>query len=488
MQVKQIYSILNDIMLEVTGQMVPVGDDDTPTLIVQEDLSNIVDIGNAVFNNNWRDNYVKAMINRIGREVFVDRTYEGYAPSVLRDAWEYGSIMAKTRCKIFDAKANPSWNLTAGQTVNQFEFNPPTVYEKFYNSKTAWQIDCSFTDVQLRESFTSAAAMNRFYSMIENRIAQSMTIYTDSLIMRTINNFIGEKLYAGNGVIDLLAEYNEGLETPITAAAAMRSKEFLRFAAITISLFVERFRAPSANFNIMDGDDENITFTPKEFQHLVLHSDLAKAMEGYLQSDTYHDELVKIGNYETIPFWQIQGDKYQLANTSRLNIKLASSTSLSSKTIDRNYVIGVLFDRDALGVLNDNRRTTSAYNANGEYWTNFYKVDTSFFNDLAENGLIFVLGNGTIPSIELSASTASVTLPSTTATITATTVPAGATVTWKSSDTAKATVSNGTITPVGAGTCTVTASITVDGVTYSADVAVTVNAAPGRSKTKSDEE
>ena len=481
MQVNQIYTILNDIMLEVTGQQITPGEGEDPVAIVQEDLSNIVDIGNMVFNNNWRDNYVKAMINRIGREVFVDRTYTGYAPSVLRDAWEYGSIMAKTRCKIFDAKANPSWNLQAGQTVNQFEFTPPTVYEKFYNSKTAWQIDCSFTDVQLRESFTSAAAMNRFYSMIENRIATSMTIYTDSLIMRTINNFVGEKLYANNGVIDLLAAYNEGLDSPLTPADAMRSKEYWRFVAYTVSLFVERFRAPSANFNIADGDDSNVTFTPREYAHLVLHSDVAKAMEVYLQSDTYHNDLVKIGDYELVPFWQIQGDKYQFANTSRIDIKLASSTSLTTKTINRNYIVGVLFDRDALGVLNDNRRTTSAYNANGEYWTNFYKVDTSYFNDLAENGIVFVMGSGTIPSIELDKSTLSLTVGGATGSLSATTVPVGATVTWTSSDKTKATVSSGTVTAVAAGTCTITASITIDGVTYSADCAVTV-AAQAKSK------
>ena len=483
MQVNQIYSILNDIMLEVTGQQITPGEGEDPVSIVQEDLSNIVDIGNMVFNNNWRDNYVKAMINRIGREVFVDRTYTGYAPSVLRDAWEYGSIMAKTRCKIFDAKANPSWNLQAGQTVNQFEFTPPTVYEKFYNSKTAWQIDCSFTEVQLRESFTSAAAMNRFYSMIENRIATSMTIYTDSLIMRTINNFIGEKLYANNGVIDLLAAYNEGLDSPLTPAEAMRSKEYWRFVAYTISLFVERFRAPSANFNIADGEDSNVTFTPREYAHLVLHSDVAKAMEVYLQSDTYHNDLVKIGDYELVPFWQIQGDEYQFANTSRIDVKLASSTTKTTKTINRNYIIGLLFDRDALGVLNDNRRTTSAYNANGEYWTNFYKVDTSYFNDLAENGIVFVMGTGTIPSIELDESTLSITVGGATGSLSVTTVPAGATVTWTSSDITKATVNSGTVTAVAAGTCTITASITVDGVTYVAACEVTV-AAQSKAKSK----
>lgn len=485
MNVNQIYAILNDVLLEVTGQN--TADEGEPAAyILQEDLSNIVDMGTFVFNNNWRDNYVRAMINRIGREVFVNRTYEGFAPTVLRDAWEYGSIMSKTRCKIFDAKANPSWNLQSGQTVNQFEFNPPDVTQKFYNSKVAWQIDCSFTDVQLRESFTSAAAMNRFISMIENRIQTSMTIYTDSLIMRAINNFIGEKLYANNGIIDVLTPYNAGRVTPLTPAQAAIDKDFLRYLAYTIKLYVDRFRAASANFNAGDDNEPNVTFTPKEYSHLIIHSDIAAGMEVYLQSDTYHDELVKIGEFETIPFWQAQGDGYQLANTSRIDIKLASSTTETTKVINRNYVVGVLFDRDALGVLNDNRRVTNSYNANGEYWNNFYKVDTSYFNDLAENGIVFVLGDGTIPTIELSPETATATLPNTDARVTVTVSPAGSAVTWTSSDTSIATVANGTISPVSAGTCTVTASITVDGVTYSADCAVTVAAAPGKSSKSSE--
>lgn len=475
MQVNQIYTILNDVMLEVTGQN--VADEGEPAaFILNEDLSNIVDMGTAVFSNNWKDNYVKALLDRIGREVFVDRTYEGYAPRVLRDSWEYGSIMSKTRCKIFDAKANPSWNLQKGETVNQFEFNPPDVTQKFYNSKTAWQIDCSFTDYQLRESFTNAAAMNRFISMIENRIQTSMTIYIDSLIMRTINNFMAEKINAGNSVIDVLAGFNATQASPITAAAAVSNKEFYRYLAYRTDLDIERFRAPSANFNI--DDEANVTFTPREYAHFVLHSDFAAGMKVYLQADTYHENLVTLGDFETVPFWQSQGDAYQLATTSRIDVKLASDNTI---TVNRNYIIGILFDRDALGVLNDNRRVTSAYNANGEYWNNFYKVDTSYFNDLAENAIIYVLGNGAIPTITLDKSTLSVTVGGATGSISATVSPVGSDVTWKSSDITIATVSSGTVTAVKAGTCTVTASITVDGVTYTAACAVTV-AAQAKSK------
>lgn len=475
MQVNQIYSILNDVMLEVTGQNV-AEEGEPAAFILNEDLSNIVDMGTKIFSNNWKDNYVKSLLDRIGREVFVDRTYEGYAPRVLRDSWEYGSIMSKTRCKIFDAKANPSWNLQKGETVNQFEFNPPDVTQKFYNSKTAWQIDCSFTDYQLRESFTNAAAMNRFISMIENRIQTSMTIYIDSLIMRTINNFMAEKIHAGNSVIDVLAGFNATQASPISAAAAVSDKEFYRYLAYRTDLDIERFRAPSANFNI--DDEANVTFTPREYAHFVLHSDFAAGMKVYLQADTYHDNLVTLGDFETVPFWQAQGDAYQLATTSRIDVKLASDNEV---TVNRNYIIGILFDRDALGVLNDNRRVTSAYNANGEYWNNFYKVDTSYFNDLAENAIIYVLGDGEIPTVTLDKETLSVTVGGATGSISATVSPVGSAVTWKSSDTAIATVSSGTVTAVKAGTCTVTASITVDGVTYTAACAVTV-AAQSKSK------
>ncbi|MBR3776124.1 MAG: hypothetical protein IKL02_00815 [Kiritimatiellae bacterium] len=128
MTVTQIATILNTINSEVAEG----------AALVNEDLSNVVDIGTTVFDATWKDNYVKSLIDQIGKMVFVDRPYAGYAPSILRSAWEYGSILAKVRTKDFDAKQNPSWQLTPGTTVNQFEFNPPEVKQTFWNQKEAW--------------------------------------------------------------------------------------------------------------------------------------------------------------------------------------------------------------------------------------------------------------------------------------------------------------------------------------------------------------
>ena len=385
MLVADIHALLNDTMEEVTGQ----------SALVEEDLSNVVDIGKMVFtaddiNNNYKDAYVKSLLNRIGRMVFVDRKYDGYAPKVIKDAWEYGSIMSKSRVKVFDAETNPAWTLTNGQTVNQFEYNAPSVETKFYNEKTSWQIACSFTDIQLRQSFTSPTEMNRFLSMIENRIAMSMTVYIDNMIMRTINNFIAEKINGNNGVVDLLAAYiAAGGDSTLTAATALYDKEFLRFAAMTVMLYKSRLNAPSTLFNISTNND-NVTFTPDDRMHLVFVDNFAKAVDVYLQSDTYHNELTSIGGYETVPYWQGSGTSYALADVTKIYLE----STASGTAFEKNMIVGVLFDEDALGVLNENRRTTSSYNANGEYYNNFYKCDTTYFNDLAENGIIFMIGTG----------------------------------------------------------------------------------------------
>ncbi len=394
MQVKQIYTILKDVVEEITGLPVSSAEGEEDVFIIKEDLSNIVDVGTRLFDNtqNWKDNYVKSLINRIGRMVFVDRPYSGWAPNILRDSWEYGSIMAKVRVKTFEPKPNPSWQLQNGQTVNQFEYNAPEAIQYFYNQKIAWQIDCSFAEMQVRESFTSASELNRFFSTIESTINKSQTMYIDSLEMRAINNFVAEKILANNGVVDLLAGYNAAFGTSLTAAAAITNVDFLRYAAYTILLYKDRLKAASEVFHVAS-DTGYPTFTPASDLHLVLISNVAKALDVYLQSETFHNDFTEIGSYDTIPFWQSSGENFATADVTRLDVAPASD---NTQTVNRNYIIGVMFDRDAIVMTNENRRTTSAYNANGEYYNNFYKIDTSFINDLAENGIVFTIGTGVI--------------------------------------------------------------------------------------------
>lgn len=380
MNVKQIYTIVNAIEQEATGE----------TAIIAEDLSNIVEVGGTILEKMGVDNYVKSLVNKIGKTIFVDRTYTGGAPDIAVDSWEYGSILEKVRCELPDAVANPTWTLTKGQSVDPFIFNPPEVSAKFYNSKTTFSVDISFTDVQVRESMRSASDLNRFFAMIENRIRMKIRLAKDNLTMRTIVNLISEKLAAGDSIVDLLAMYNANHTPTITAAQALTTPAFLRFACSVIMLYRDYITKASVLYN-MGG---YVTFTPKERQHMILISEFDTALKTELYSTTYHDDLVRFGDYDTVPFWQGSGNTAPVFTTAtEINASVASDPDT---TIHRNYVVGVLFDRDACAICNNNPRVTSIWNPRGEYTNYFYKEDCSYLNDLDENAVVFTIGTGVI--------------------------------------------------------------------------------------------
>ena len=388
MEVKQIYTLINSVSNEVLGK----------TDIVQEDLTGVVDLGTEVFNQNAVDNYVKSLVNHIGKVVFVNRPYSGKVPSVLMDAWEFGSVLEKISADIPAATENDTWDLTDGETYSQDTFHKPTVTAKFFNSKVTFEVPVSITERQVKESFSSAEQLNGFLSMIYSAVEKSMTIKADALIMRTINNMVAETLKAdktafGGASVDyssastvrcvnLLKLYNDktGAETPLTAAKAITDPEFIRFASYTMGLYSDRMQTVSTLFNV--GAKER--FTPVDMLHTVLLSDFAKAAQTYLYSDTYNKDQVLLPNAETVPSWQASGQNYDFASVSTINVK-----SASGEAVNVSGVLGVMFDRDALGVCNLDRRVTTTYNAKAEFFNNYFKFDAGYFNDTNENFVVF---------------------------------------------------------------------------------------------------
>lgn len=395
MDVKQIYQLINSVSGEVLGK----------TDIVAEDLTGIVDLGTEVFNQNEVDNYVKSLVNHIGKVIFVNRPYAGKVPSVLMDNWEFGSVLEKISADVPEAEVNDTWNLVGGKTYSQDVFHKPTVTAKFFNSKVTFEVPVSITERQVKESFSSAAQLNGFISMIYAAVEKSMTIKADALIMRTINNMIAETVLAdsvafggsaGNltganlasastaRCVNLLKLYNDktGAETPLTAAKAITDPDFIRFASYVMGTYADRLQSISTVFNV--GGKER--FTPKDMLHVVLLSDFAKAAQTYLYSDTFNRGDVLLPQAETVPFWQGSGQNYEFASTGNINIKESGG-----KDVEISGVLGVMFDRDALGVCNLDRRVTTNYNAKAEFFNNYYKFDAGYFNDTNENFVVFFI-------------------------------------------------------------------------------------------------
>ena len=381
MKVTQIKDLVNTSLKEINGT----------SEVLKEDLSNVVDIGKDLANNDNIDNFVKKLVDRVGKTVFNDRLYQGSAPSVLMDAWEFGSIVEKVDADLPDVEENDSWKLENGKSYDQDIFYQPKVSAKFFNSKVTFDIPMSFTKMQVKSAFNSSTELNSFLSMLMTKMQNALTVQLDGLIMKTINNFTAQVVHANKGLqsVNLLSLYNDVTGETLTSAKALTTPSFIKFANLTINSYRDRIAKMSTLFNA-GGVNK---FTPLDNQHLVVLSDFASASKVYLEADTYNQDNVKISNYDSVPYWQGTGTKYGFNDISKIDVAIKDGTTTTEVT--QTGILGVLFDTNALGVSCQNPRTTTAVNARAEFYTNFNKYDAMYYNDLNENFIVFMVSDKT---------------------------------------------------------------------------------------------
>ena len=379
MKVTQIKDLVNASLKEVNGT----------SEVLKEDLSNVVDIGKDLANNDDIDNFVKKLVDRVGKTVFNDRMYQGSAPSVLMDAWEFGSIVEKVDADLPNVEENDSWNLQDGKSYDQDIFYQPKVSAKFFNSKVTFDIPMSFTKMQVKSAFNSATELNSFLSMLMTKVQNALTVHLDGLIMKTINNFTAQVVHANKGLqaVNLLSLYNATTGDTLTSAKALTNPSFIKFANLTINSYRDRIAKMSTLFNA-GGVNK---FTPLANQHLVILSDFASASKVYLEAETYNQDNVKISNYDSVPYWQGTGTKYGFDDISKIDVAIKDGATTTEVT--QTGILGVLFDTNALGVSCQNPRTTTAVNARAEFYTNFNKYDAMYYNDLNENFIVFMVAD-----------------------------------------------------------------------------------------------
>ena len=385
MKVTQIAELVNGITEQVLGKSAE---------LTAENMKNIVDIGTQLTDSSNIDNYVRSLADRIGKVIFVDRPYSGSAPAVFYDSWDYGSILEKITAEMPDATINETWELTDGKDYSQDVFHKPVVSSKFFNKRVTFECEQSYTEKQVKSAFISPSDYNAFLTMLYNSVEKSMPIKIDGLISRTINNMIAETIkhnfssvtdgdYSKSDsvtAVNLLKQYNGITGKALTVEKCFFDSDFLRYSAFVIKSYIDKIRKISTLFNI-GGKDR---FTPNDKQMLILHSGFAACEDVYLSSDVYHNEIIKIPNYSTVPFWQSSGKDFSNSVTTAINVQTNDGTE-----INISGIVGVLFDHDALGVTCSDRRVNTYYNAKAEFFNNFYKFDSSYFNDLNENFVVF---------------------------------------------------------------------------------------------------
>lgn len=386
MDVKQVYQLLNTMTQEHLGESV----------VVKEDLSNTVEIGKSFENSIGLDNYVRSLSDHIGRMVFVDRAYEGRGKILMRDGWEYGSILEKVDAALPEATENESWELQDGQSYDPHIFYKPTVTVQCWNQRVTYTIKMSFTRKQVKSSFSNATQMNAFFSMIYTKIANSMAVKNEALAMRTMNALIGETVHSdfgsnpisgGSGIkaVNLLYRYNNEVNTgtALTADKCLTNADFLRFASKVMKDYVVRLGSYSTLFNVQGKEK----FTTADKMKMVMLSDFKHSADVYLYGgkDEFRSaDYARLPDADIIPFWQGTGTGYSFSDVSDINIKTPSGDD-----VNVTGVLAFVFDRDAAAITNENPTTESEFTPGASFFTDFYMYDAGYLIDTAENAVVF---------------------------------------------------------------------------------------------------
>lgn len=393
MEVKQIATLLNSVISEQFGE---------ESTLLSEDLSNVVDVGRSVFNASSYDKFTKALVDRIGRTIFVDRRYEGTVPSVIYDGFEFGAVLEKIGSEIPEYTENETWDLQDGQSYDPNIFYAPNVYVKFFQKYVTFEIPLSVTDKQVKSAFSNQSELTRFVDMLFGKVEDAMILASENLVMRTINGAIAESIYADYGsallgtksgvrVINLLYLWNQDHSgSELTMKQALKNPDFIRFASAEMMKYAKRLKKVSKVYNV----GGKARFTPTKDLKIVLFSDFSSDAQAYLYSNTFHEEYVKLPKADEVPYWQgvSSSDPSDVDYTTAIDVKLPSD---NTKIVQAKGIIGTMFDKDCLGQLNFERNTTSNYNPKGEF-TNFWaKLKVCAWIDMNENMLVFIVNDVT---------------------------------------------------------------------------------------------
>lgn len=393
MEVKQVASILNDVISQEMGE---------EATLLNEDLSNVVDVGRSVFNATSYDKFTKALVDRIGKTIFVDRRYEGTVPSVIYDGFEFGAVLEKIGSEIPAYTENETWDLNNGESYDPNIFVGSSVYVKFFQKYVTFEVPLSITDKQAKSAFNSQSELTRFVDMLFGKVEDAMVLASENLVMRTINGALAETIYADYGsaklgtksgirAINLLYLYNqEHAGATLTAKQALKNPDFIRFASAEMMKVAKRLKKISKMYNI----DGKARFTPTRDLHIVLFSDFSSDAQAYLYSNTFHDDYVKLPTADEVPYWQgvSSSDPADTDYTTAIDVKLPSD---NTKTVQAKGIIGCMFDRDCLGQLNFERYTTSNYNGKAEFTNYWHKQKVCAFYDKAEQFVCFLVNDET---------------------------------------------------------------------------------------------
>lgn len=357
------------------------------------DLTKMVDIGSLNLEE-IREPFTKALIALVTKNWFTDTSYRtSYNDPFLVNEDEFGLITQLISATVPEVQENPAWtNFVSGVSkVGEYTVYLPVVDTRYYTKMNSWALPITISWTQWTPAMKNAEDLQSFVNYILMVVDNAILLHRENMNMANRNNYIGERLQQTDGVavIDLVAEYQKAQQTPraMTQAEALNDKELLRYAIERMWEIAEYFQKQTSKFNSAG----KVRFTPKERLVLQILSAFDSRVAGSLLSDTFHDNLLTIPNYETVPFWEGIGDA-TFKDTSAIHV------TTSSGAVETNGIVALMADKWSIMHTIKSERVGSQ-NFNIENVTLYsYQFTDQYLNDLTQNGVVFVIRDYTPPA------------------------------------------------------------------------------------------
>ena len=385
MKVEQVKNIVSLSLAQMTGFPNEITAD---TLVAGLDSGKIVDIGTTLTNmTNGVDNYVKALVDVIGKIYIDSKEYKAVMPSLFVDSYNWGGYLERVYFSPQSIKDDAMWTLTDQEDFSSQEhtFYAPKASTKFFNKRKAFQVPISITSDTLMSAFQSMEQLNTFISGIWNNINNTIKVAFESLSYMLVGAGIATAIHKNNHEIKLLSEYNALHNTTLNASIALIDKDFLTYASARIAQVREYLKQYSVAFN-----NKTIpTFTSLEDSRLTILSQIATNIKFFVKANTYNEKLLGFGDFDTVPCWQGYKDTnddttpFDFSADSKVLISadVTNALGLGTSAVECDNILAVLYDYRAMGITNIVKKTTSSYTASADFWNTFSHNYASYILD-----------------------------------------------------------------------------------------------------------
>lgn len=412
-------TILNLIAEQATGQAV----------LTSVDPSDFVSAGETVLNSGF-ENVMNAIGIVMGRLIIAGRPYR--AKLGLIDAFDNGGFTQRMRKVSFYAKPaikSGAWNtqvytnLAAGydngdnggaSQKSMWEQVPGMPLEMDFSSHNTWDDGITRYYDQLKVAFRGQDEFARFIEGIFQEKANDIEQQREAYRRTTLLNYMAglydvHTALAGTGVtaVDLTAEFNTYMGNPSPALTRTDIlgptyfKQFLEFFVSEIKKYSDYMEERSTVYHwsvpkTVGGTTYHILrHSGKQDQKLILLKSLVIDSEARVMPEIFNDNYLRIENYEGVTYWQSIDDRAAIDVDGPAIPDIAGGTGLQIKgtAVALDYVVGVLFDRDAcldVNMFDDSFATP--FEARKKYSSIWWHFNHGSINDFTENGILFYLG------------------------------------------------------------------------------------------------